>query len=487
MLNGQATPLSKRPLGRADGGARPGDGPLRGQPNGAPRPGSHPTTAGRPTAGIGKPTTRDGRPTKPVPGKPPSGRPPNAKPPRDRTNKTRTPVNLPGKRPASESDITPSQKRPPGNPTGVRPTIGTVNNGGSQRVNTISGNVHGFQKTVGRGGGATATAGGSRTVTVPPRRGGGRGIGVGVGVGVGGGTESAFAGRGHVLGGAQSVPWYKRDPKPDVPQRDSPAGLASNFRRPTGIFSGPEDTAKITPTDVKTDPERDLEELTPSSVSCPVCGDRVSLRTVNEHVDLCLVTECDREREGDAAESQAGPSSDAVWDDDAVDELMMSQAADEAENSLEISGWEGDVEDNRLIEAADELETSLERGAGKNCTAGDRSDIYSGECRDGARSPGSDASTAYDSISDGNDSLKAQSPVSGASTVYDDLFDGGATAVVAASSPESAASTVYDEILNEPIVIESSDDEDYVSQRANLSDVIKDFIRVEESDEEIFD
>ncbi|KAF0287154.1 SprT-like domain-containing protein Spartan [Amphibalanus amphitrite] len=73
--------------------------------------------------------------------------------------KTKKDTERPGKRPPPEGAGPPPQRRP-GNPTGVRADIGTVNNDGNQRVNAIAGNVHGFQKR----GGAVATAGGSRTV-----------------------------------------------------------------------------------------------------------------------------------------------------------------------------------------------------------------------------------------------------------------------------------------------------------------------------------
>ena len=372
-----------------------------------------------------------------------------------------------------------SQKRPPGNPSGVRSNIGTVSNAGNQRVNNIANNVHGFQKTAGRGGGATAAAGGSRTVTVPPRRGGGGGGGGGGGRG--GGADSAFGGQGRVLGGARSVPWYKRDPPAAAARAPSGSGAAAS-RSPTGIFFSPQADKSI-PAGSMTEVESDIIDPATDAVTCPVCGEKVGLRGINDHVDHCLVAECER-MEREAQSSQ--PSASAVWGEDS-DDLMMSRAADALETSLETSVWEENTEDDRLLaDAADELETSLEQGDG---AAADRRDIYNGEgdCSGAAsRSPASDASTVYELL-DGRGEATALSPASEASTAYDEFVDGGRAAAAAAPSPSSDASTVYDEILNEPIVIDSSDEEDYCTQRANLSDVIRDFIRVEESDDELFD
>ena len=414
-----------------------------------------------------------------------------------------------GKRPPADGGGPAVPKRPAASSTGVRANIGTVSNDGNRAVNNIAGNVHGFQK------GGAAAAGGSRTVTVPVRRGGRggrRGGGQGRGgsdqpsgggdqrpgggdqrpgggeggqrLGGGGGGDQrldgadgggqrpggagggggSFEGRGHVLGGAGGVPWYKRDPAPRAAGAAFPAAPSTPIgappaRAPTGIFTSPE---KVKPTpDAADDWDGPISDS--GRVTCPVCGERVSLSGVNDHVDRCLVAECER-LEGSG---QPDGGAEVGWQE-YDDELLLSRAADELETSLRDCEWQdADSEDDRLLAAAaDHLETSLVH---EQTAAGGT-----------AQSPHRHAGAA------GGEPVRgaAVRTASEASTVCAELLENSRRTRARTSSD---ASTVYDEILDEPIVIDSSDDEDYATQRNNLSDVIKDFITVEESDDDLFD
>ncbi|XP_043230690.1 DNA-dependent metalloprotease SPRTN-like [Amphibalanus amphitrite] len=387
------------------------------------------------------------------------------------------PSERPGKRPPPEGAGPPPQRRP-GHPTGVRADIGTVNNDGNQRVNAIAGNVHGFQKR----GGAVATAGGSRTVTVPVRRGG---AGGGDDRADGRPGDSTFDGRGNRLGGTPGVPWYKRDPPrsasgagsavgptpPSVPSASRTSSATSATRTPTGIFSSPERKKPAPTTSHTTDSCSGLSAGS-SLVTCPVCNEQVPQQGINDHVDQCLADPNEQLLGAVGGETRPENSGETVWyDDDDDDEQMLSLAADELERSLEVSVWSEDRDDDRLLaDAADELETSLVE---QETSGDDLGEITASSPQRGGSTSSAPAGGRSGAARTFSEASTPNVPVDGARGP--------------AARTLSEASTVYDRILDEPIVIDSSDDEDYASQRANLSNVIMDFIKVEESDDELFE